>query len=112
MKDHSNYLPEIISNLRQLDPFKIILFGSYADGVVMQDSDLDLVVILDSPEIARDYAEKMKNKLLVRHKIYELSKQIPVDLVVYTRGEYDIISQNGTSFFNEITSTGKVLYEK
>mgnify|MGYP006300077413 CR=1 FL=1 len=112
MDDDKKYLPEIIENLKQIDPYKIILFGSYANGVFSEDSDLDLVVILDSQKIARNYDEKMRNKLLVRRNIYELSKKVPVDLVVYTKGEYDIISENRTSFYNEIENSGKVLYEK
>lgn len=112
MEDNRKYLPEIIRNIRQINPYKIILFGSYASGVFSEDSDLDLVVILDSPEIAKNYDEKMRNRLLVRRNIYALSKRVPVDLVVYTKGEYDIISESGSSFYNEIKKSGKVLYEK
>lgn len=112
MEDNRKYLPEIIRNIRQINPHKIILFGSYASGVFSEDSDLDLVVILDSPEIAKNYDEKMRNRLLVRRNIYALSKRVPVDLVVYTKGEYDIISESGSSFYNEIKKSGKVLYEK
>lgn len=112
MKDNRQYLPEIIKNIRQIEPHKIILFGSYADGSFSEDSDLDLIVILDSSEIAKNYDEKMKNKLLVRRSIYELSSKVPVDLVVYTKGEYEIISKSGNSFYNEIKNTGKTLYEK
>jgi len=112
MEDNRKYLPEIIKNIRQINPYKIILFGSYASGVFSEDSDLDLVVVLDSLEIAKNYDEKMKNRLLVRRKIYELSRKVPVDLIVYTKGEYDIIAENGNSFYNEIKNTGEVLYEK
>ena len=112
MEDNRKYLPEIIRNIKRINPHKIILFGSYASGVFSEDSDLDLVVILDSPEIAKNYDEKMRNRLLVRRNIYALSKRVPVDLVVYTKGEYDIISESGSSFYNEIKETGKVLYEK
>lgn len=106
------YLSDIVRNIRQADPYKIILFGSYASGAFSEDSDLDLLVILDSPEIAKNYDEKMRNRLLVRRKIYELSRKVPVDLLVYTRGEYDLVSESGSSFCKEIEKTGKVLYEK
>ena len=112
MEDHSRYIPEIVGQLRQLAPYRIILFGSYARGVVSVDSDLDLMVILDSADIAQNYAERMRNKLGVRRRIYELSKKVPIDLIVYTRGEYDVIAASGSSFYNEINYTGKVLYEK
>lgn len=112
MKDNSKYIPEIINKLKKIKPYKIILFGSYASGAVSEDSDIDLVVILDSSEIAKNYEEKMKNKLMVRHSIYELSKKMSIDLVIYTKAEYDIISNNENSFFSEIENTGKTLYKK
>lgn len=112
MKDKRFYLAEIVKNIRKVDPYRIILFGSYADETFSEDSDLDLLIILDSLEVAQNYEEKMRNKLIVRRNIYELTKHIPVDLVVYTRGEYNIIMKNRTSFFNEIKNKGKVLYEK
>ncbi|WP_417913163.1 nucleotidyltransferase domain-containing protein [Candidatus Electronema sp. TJ] len=112
MLDKRFYLLEIVKNIRIVDPYKIILFGSYADETFSDDSDIDLVVVLDSSKISKDYEEKMQNKLLVRRNIYGLTKQIPIDLVVYTKGEYDILSQNNASFFQEIKKKGKVLYEK
>ena len=112
MEDNRKYLAEIVENIRQVDPHKIILFGSSVNGVLREDSDLDLVVILDSHEITKSYDDRIKNKLLVRRAVYELSKKVPVDLVVYTKGEYDIISKSGGSFYNQIEATGKVLYEK
>ncbi|MCI5188493.1 MAG: nucleotidyltransferase domain-containing protein [Candidatus Electrothrix sp. AS4_5] len=112
MKDKKKYLPEIVKNIKKADPYKIILFGSYATDAYSEDSDLDLLVVLDSLGIAKNYAEKMRNKMLVRKKIYKLSKKIPIDLLVYTKGEYDIIQKNKSSFCNEIKKTGKILYEK
>lgn len=112
MEDNRKYISEIIKNLKQINPVKIILFGSYANGRFTKDSDIDLIVILDSSEIAKNYEEKMKNKLMVRRSIYELSKKVAIDLIVYTKAEYEIISSNENSFYNEIKNTGKILYEK
>ncbi|MCI5125730.1 MAG: nucleotidyltransferase domain-containing protein [Candidatus Electrothrix sp. AR5] len=112
MEDKRKYLPEIVKNIRETDPYKIILFGSYAGDSFTEDSDLDLLVVLDSLGIAKNYDEKMRNKMLVRRKIYNLSKRIPIDLLVYTRGEYDIVLKSKNSFCNEIKKTGKLLYEK
>ncbi len=112
MKDGRKYIPEIIKILKQINPYKIILFGSYANGIFSEDSDIDLIVVLDSSEISKNYDEKMKNKLLVRRYLYDLSKKVAIDLVVYTKGEFEIISKNENSFYNEIKNTGKILYEK
>lgn len=112
MEDKKKCITEIVKKIKQINPYKIILFGSYAHGVYSEDSDIDLLVLLDSSEIAKNYEEKMRNKLLVRRNIYELSKKVPIDLIVYTKGEYEIISESRNSFYNEIKNTGKVLYEK
>ena len=112
MTNKTKYIPAIINNLKGIDPYKIILFGSFVKESANDDSDLDLFVILNSQKISKTYKERMSNKLLVRQKIYELSKKVPIDLIVYTKGEYDIIVKNGSSFCNEIEKTGKVLYEK
>ena len=112
MKTLSDYLVEIKKNLMTVNPYKLILFGSVSEGDAQNDSDIDLLVILDSDEIAANYEEKMRNKLMVRKCIYDISKEIPIDLLVYTRKEYEIIEHNKKSFFKEINVTGTVLYEK
>lgn len=106
------YLQKIIEKLKSLKPYKIILFGSFASGKQDEGSDLDIIVILDSDKIAKSFEDKLKNKIKVRRSIYELSKKIPIDLIVYTRAEYEILSQNKSSFIQEIENSGKVLYEK
>lgn len=112
MEEIRKYITRIIEQLKAIDPYLIILFGSVSDGSENENSDIDLLVILDSNKVSQNYEEKMKNKLLVRRAIYEISKKIPIDLLVYTKGEYEIIRQNKNSFFKEIDATGKVLYEK
>jgi len=112
MAEYDKYLPEILEALKSIKPLKIILIGSYADGTVDKDSDLDLVIILDKTSISKNYQEQMDNRLLVRRCIYEFSKMIPIDLIVYTKGEFQQITELGTSFYREINSTGKILYEK
>jgi predicted nucleotidyltransferase len=112
MMDDGKYIPQIVNNIKELNPYKIILFGSRANGGFSEDSDVDLIVVLDSPGIAKNYDEKMKNKLLVRRQIYELNKKIPIDLIVYSKEEYNMVSESGSSFSKEMRDTGKVLYEK
>lgn len=112
IKTQKDFIEEIRGRLKELNPYKIILFGSLAEGGEKSDSDIDLLVILDSEDICRSFEEKMKNKLLVRRSIYDISKKIPVDLLVFTRKEYEAIRENRNSFFRDIDSKGKVLYEK
>ena len=112
MKNAQKYLEEIKRRLKEIEPYKIILFGSVAVGNSDEESDIDLIVVLDSEKISQNYEEKMFNKMLVRKAIRDISEEIPIDLLVYTKKEFEIIMNNKNSFFREIEIQGKVLYEK
>ncbi len=105
-------LNKIISNLLTVNPLKIILFGSYANSLFDKESDVDIVVILDTQIIPNTYDQKLELKVQVRDSIYDLSRQIPIDLIVYTNGEFEVLKKQRTSFYNEIMDTGKIIYEK
>ncbi len=107
-----SFFDKIVCNLQVVNPLQIILFGSYAKGRVDEESDIDLVVILDLDLIPKTYDQKLALKVQVRESIYELSRQKPIDLTIYTRGEFEHLKKNRTSFYNEIMDTGKLLYEK
>ena len=107
-----HYIEEIISRLSDLEPHKIVLFGSQASGTSGDDSDIDLLVVLDSNAISQTYEEKMAKKLSVRDRILDISKAISVDLVVYTKAEYEMLAAARGSFVGEVDTTGRVLYEK
>ena len=112
MKTRTNDIRDIVSRLLACDPYRIVLFGSYALGIEDSGSDIDLLVILDSEVISRTYEERMKRRLIVRESIQEINRQVPIDLIVYTKAEYRLLQRHGTSFVNEIESSGKTLYEK
>ena len=81
-------------------------------GRAHPESDVDLLVILDSQVISKTYDERMRTRLSARKCILEINKDIPIDLLVYTRAEHDYLLQQGVSFLNEIEKSGKTLYEK
>ena len=73
---------EVVERIvKNVQPEKVILFGSYAYGEPDEDSDLDILVI--------------KESVLPRHeRVKEIKKylqgiKIPVDLIVYTTKEID-----------------------
>ena len=109
---YEGFIKQITDELSKIDPFKIILFGSAASGNLHEDSDIDIIVVLNIEKIPQNYEEKMELKLLVRKTLREISKQVPLDILTYTKTEYEYIMNNKNSFFNEISTTGKVLYEK
>jgi predicted nucleotidyltransferase len=112
MENMERILEEITRRLKELDPYKIILFGSLSKQNNDEESDIDLLVILNNDKISKNYKEKMEKKLLVRNLIWDLSKEIPIDLLVYTKREFEIIMENKNSFFKELEKTGKTIYEK
>ncbi len=67
-----NYIVEKI--VREIQPEKIILFGSYARGDFNQDSDLDLFIIKDGKESSK----------VIRRKVDALlrGRKFAVDLLV------------------------------
>ena len=105
-------ISKITESLRKISPYKIILFGSYLGDRQREDSDVDLLVILDSEDVPKTYEEKMENRLFVRRSVYDCNREIPIDLFVYTKGEYDIVSSQQGSFLSKIEKVGRVLYEK
>ena len=87
-----------------LQPEKIILFGSYAYGMPTPDSDVDLLVIMETtaPHVER----YLSVSRLLRPRLF------PVDILVRTPGEIERALRSGDFFIQEILSRGRVLYER
>lgn len=106
------YLPEIIKSISKFDPIKVIVFGSYATNNLHEDSDLDLLIVLNINKSIKTYEEKNYIKSEIRKAIRPINRKIPIDLIIYTIPEYNKIKNNMSSFLREIHETGKVVYEK
>ena len=85
-----------------LQPEKVILFGSYANGTPTINSDLDLLAIKET-DLPRHERGCEARKALRGLKI-------PVDLLVYTPQEIKASTADG-SFIGRVAVEGKVLYE-
>ncbi len=106
------YINEILSSLSPLNLKKVLLFGSYATGSQNEDSDIDLLVVLDENYIPDSYDDWLEIKMQVRRLLRDINNNVGIDLLVYTSPQYEIIQKNMNSFQKEIHETGKVLYEK
>ncbi len=112
MNDIENkYIPLIVEKLKTIHPYKVILFGSYAYGTPDPDSDIDLLVVLDSEKMPRNFRENMENKLLVRNVLWELNEQTSIDLIVHTKPMYRKFNMLGSMFSKELLEKGRILYE-
>ena len=110
--EKDTYLQDIINVLSKLEIKEIILFGSINNGNFDEESDIDLLVVLDIDKIPETYEEKMEMKLQLRKAIREINRKIAIDLLVYTKKEFEIIKKEGNNFFQDIIKNGRKLYEK
>ena len=83
-------------------PQKIILFGSYARGNPRPESDVDILVVMDTP-----LKESRQSLEIRRH----LGVMFGLDLVVYTPEQLRKRVDMGDWFLRDILKEGKVLYE-
>ncbi len=97
---------QIRESLRPLGPEKVIVFGSYAHGAAGRDSDIDLIVVLDSDAVPQTYREQMMNRLLVRRALDALNRAYALDVLVYTKPQWRQFQGSGSAFSREIASQG------
>ena len=108
----SNYLDETVEILKNLEISEVILFGSVSKGNYDDESDIDLLIILDIDKIPETYEEKMELRQNIRKSLRVINRRVSLDLLVYTKKEFEIMKEEGSSFLTEISNTGKKLYEK
>ena len=109
---NSDYLDQLLEALKQADPYRVILFGSCARENANENSDIDIVVILDNNDVAKTYEERLKKKLYINRLVRNINYKIALDILVYSKEEYKIIKKHGNYFIDEIENTGKIIYEK
>jgi uncharacterized protein len=84
-------------------PVEIYLFGSYAWGNPNEDSDLDLLIIVQESE-DKPHRRAVKGFKSLR------DLRVPKDLIVSTKMEFDTLSSDKSSFLYKIRVEGKKLY--
>lgn len=86
------------------DPHRIILFGSHVYGQPTPDSDVDLLIVMESDERPAVRAARVSRLLRPR--------PFPMDILVRTPEEIQQRLEIGDYFVREILERGKVLYER
>ena len=107
-----DYIPLILEKLKSTDPEKIILFGSYAYGEPLKDSDLDILVVTSDDIIPSSFSEKSLIYLRISKAITDIKKEFPIDLIVHTKAMHQKFIENNSLFARELLTKGKVIYEK
>jgi predicted nucleotidyltransferase len=90
--------------VEHFDPEKVILFGSRSTGASRTDSDVDLLVIMDTSESPVQRAVEVKRACRPRF--------VSMDLLVKTPEEVEARLERGSFFLRQILEQGKVLYER
>lgn len=91
--------------VRLVSPQKIILFGSQARGDSQEGSDVDLLVIVNSPEDRRTATDRIHRFFMRR--LFEMD--------VFVRTVEDVernVLDHNPFYIHHILSQGKVLYER
>ena len=87
-------------------PLRVILFGSYARGVPHKESDIDLVVVLDKEGKSDTYKRLLRNRVEISRRLRQLKRKHPVDILVYTKDEWEALKASESSFVQMIEAEG------
>lgn len=87
----------------KFQPEKIILFGSYAYGRLKPESDVDLLVVIDTPLRNREQAAQIARAI---------DYHFGLDLIVRTPQQLAERIALGDFFLREVTEKGRVLYAR
>ena len=90
--------------MREVDPDRIILFGSRARGDNEERSDYDICVLKTGVTHRRNLAKRIYRLL------YDID--VPVDIIVETPEHFDQLKENRFLVYKEIAKNGKVIYER
>ncbi|KKP29498.1 MAG: Nucleotidyltransferase domain protein [candidate division TM6 bacterium GW2011_GWF2_30_66] len=91
--------------VKTYNPLAIYIFGSYAWGSPTEDSDLDLLIIIDKSN------EKSYSRSIAGHKAL-FGVGISKDIIIYTKEEFDKISENITTLGYKIKREGELIYAR
>ena len=90
--------------VRAYKPERVVLFGSFAAGRATPHSDVDLLIV-----------KRTMRSTVERYRVVSdlfVPRPFPMDILVYTPGEWHKAIKAGDQFAREIIETGRVMYER
>ncbi len=93
--------------VREVNPRKVVLFGSHARGTARPDSDLDFLVIEDGPF----NAQRSRRAEMARLWMLFPDVRVPIDFLVYSSEEVAKWEASKNHVIHHAISDGRVLYE-
>ncbi len=107
MVDIQQIKKDIVESLKPLQPEKIILFGSYANGTPTEDSDIDLFLVKDIKK-----NNLVKYELSARKKIRGLIRKYHIGFDILAASQDFLDSREDYFYKIDILTNGKVIYAK
>lgn len=105
MGKYEEKIPEIREGIvKEINPEKVVLFGSYAWGTPTADSDVDLFIVKDTQKNIFE-----RNREVGR---IVFGNKIAIDVLVYTPKQLERREKMGDPFVRKIIGTGKIVYEQ
>jgi predicted nucleotidyltransferase len=99
-----NLLEEITKRLAEsIHPERIYLFGSHAIGRADEESDVDLLAVVPD-------TEKSLRAIAIEGRKSLRDIQIPFDLIVCTKYQFDRFRDVKNSIMNEAFCFGRIVY--
>lgn len=99
-------IEEVKSRLvKTYNPIAIYIFGSYAWGHPTEDSDLDLLIVVDESD------KKSYKRPIAAYKALR-GIDISKDIIIHTKEEFDRISSNITTLVYKIKKDGELIYAR
>lgn len=100
--DIKNICERIVENIK---PLKIYVFGSYIQGLVTDESDIDLFIEVDD--------ERNIFETEVELNLLFSDRRVPMDFLVETRALVEKNRANRASFYSQvIENKARLLYER
>jgi predicted nucleotidyltransferase len=96
----TRWLPLLI---QQLNPERVILFGSLTQDQVHDWSDIDLVIVR---ETTQPFLKRVQEAMLL------LKPKVGLDILIYTPEEFAELKRDRRFVQEEIVKKGKLLYER
>lgn len=106
-KEKAEIIEMVKSFIKEINPLKIILFGSFATGEYNTASDYDFYIVVE------DNFEGQQITLAAKaHKSIRRLKTRPVDIIVETVSRFNSFADKASCIEHEVSRSGVILCER
>ena len=105
MEDSLHQIVDTI--IREIDPVRVILFGSHGRGEAHLSSDIDLMIVLKK-------RRKRYDKFTLSNAVYRAlaTFAVPVDIIISSETEMEFWKDSLNDIHARALREGKLLYER